>query len=197
MSSNRALSRRQFVQGLGVTATLTLAGCSGGTDTPATDSTETPTNAATSGDRQHSGEKVVEQTLTESGLYWIELEDTSEQITDSLDASFLREHGDAFDFESETITHQTGANEGTTYDVDTAYITVESTERGWYAQIGYIDASKWQDGEGFEGNRFRATAFAGGEAEQSTLETLFADDVTGYSDSSAEFPSQFTSLLDQ
>lgn len=198
MSSKRPISRRRVVRLLGTGVAAALAGCSGGdSGTPATESDSTGTETPGGGDEQHAGERVVEQHLSETTTGWVELEDTSEQIVDSPSSGFLAEHADAFDFEAETVTHRTGANEGTTYDVDTAYITVESTDRGWDAQIGYIDASEWRDGEGFEGNRFRATAFAGGQTEASTLETLFGSDVTGYSDISSSFPPEYATLLDQ
>ena len=199
MSETQTLSRRRLVQALGVAATVPLAGCSGGgsggTADPDTDSTADGTPSTD--DTQHPGEQVVEQHLSETKAGWVELEDTSEQIAGTPSSAFLGEHADAFDFEAETVTHRTGANEGTTYDVDTAYLTVESTERGWYTQLGYIDGSEWREGEGFEGNRFRATAFAGGETEEATLETLFGSDVTAYSDISSSFPSEYASLLDE
>lgn len=201
MSPNSPLTRRRFVQALGATTIPALAGCSGGGDTTdpdqEPDSTGTDTPAGSSGDTQHPGENVVEQFLTENGKRWVELEDTSEQVTETPSSSFFAEHAGAFDFQAETVTHETGANEGKTYDVDTAYITLASDDNGWYTQLGYIDASEWREGEGFEGNRFRATAFAGGSTDTSTLETMFADDVTGYSDMSESFPEEFRSLLDQ
>lgn len=201
MSRNASLTRRRFVQAIGATTTIALAGCSsgGGGDTadPETDSAGTNTPSGSGGDTQHPGEDVVEQFLTENGKEWVELEDTSEQFSDSLSSSFFAEHAGAFDFEAETVTHKTGANEGTTYDVDTAYIALAPEDSGWYTQLGYIDASEWQEGKGFEGNRFRATAFAGGKTDQSTLEAMFSEDVTGYSDISESFPEKFRSLLDQ
>jgi hypothetical protein len=198
VSSNHTLSRRQLVQLLGTGAMVILAGCSEGRDSGAPESTSEPeNNETTDGDEQHTGEQVLEQYLSENRSGWVELEETSEQIAESPSSGFLAEHGDAFDFEAETITHQTGANEGTTYDIDTAYITVESRDKGWYTQIGYLDDSEWRDGKGFEGNRFRATAFAGGETEQSTLETLFESDITEYSDISSSFPSEYATLLDK
>jgi hypothetical protein len=157
------------------------------TDAPTSEATTTDTDSLT-------GERVVERHLTDDGFSWLQLNDPSEQLTDTRHAEFLPSLASNFDFENETVTFETGSNAGETIDIDAVYIAFAGNGDAWNVRIGYLNGSLWEDGAVYSGNEFWATSFAGTTTTKNALKTFLGQDVQGYDDISPEFPEAMLTL---